>query len=112
MIRRPPRSTLFPYTTLFRSLSEKFGELRPDDSIEDVVRAPRWRGDDEPDRLARERALRQRKAEGAQRRKQQAAGGAHATAATFNRGLRRKGTDAGMRARSTARARRALSPPR
>src|SRR5258706_3948300 len=29
MIRRPPRSTLFPYTTLFRSLDarEKFGEL-------------------------------------------------------------------------------------
>src|SRR3712207_8127876 len=26
MIRRPPRSTLFPYTTLFRSLSEN--ELR------------------------------------------------------------------------------------
>src|SRR2546429_6514020 len=23
MIRRPPRSTLFPYTTLFRSLAEK-----------------------------------------------------------------------------------------
>src|SRR5256885_9718316 len=23
MIRRPPRSTLFPYTTLFRSLSDK-----------------------------------------------------------------------------------------
>src|SRR2546428_5870579 len=23
MIRRPPRSTLFPYTTLFRSLNEK-----------------------------------------------------------------------------------------
>src|SRR2546426_6948806 len=23
MIRRPPRSTLFPYTTLFRSLSER-----------------------------------------------------------------------------------------
>src|SRR5439155_14234182 len=23
MIRRPPRSTLFPYTTLFRSLTEK-----------------------------------------------------------------------------------------
>src|SRR5258708_15217542 len=23
MIRRPPRSTLFPYTTLFRSLSQK-----------------------------------------------------------------------------------------
>src|SRR3712207_9373163 len=30
MIRRPPRSTLFPYTTLFRSLSQvakKFGSL-------------------------------------------------------------------------------------
>src|SRR5256885_1687325 len=25
MIRRPPRSTLFPYTTLFRSLAERFG---------------------------------------------------------------------------------------
>src|SRR5260370_10586736 len=24
MIRRPPRSTLFPYTTLFRSLSKSF----------------------------------------------------------------------------------------
>src|SRR2546428_8943869 len=26
MIRRPPRSTLFPYTTLFRSVSRKHGE--------------------------------------------------------------------------------------
>src|ERR1044071_7840318 len=25
MIRRPPRSTLFPYTTLFRSVEERFG---------------------------------------------------------------------------------------
>src|SRR2546426_4001148 len=25
MIRRPPRSTLFPYTTLFRSLQERVG---------------------------------------------------------------------------------------
>src|SRR2546426_12765591 len=25
MIRRPPRSTLFPYTTLFRSLSQEAG---------------------------------------------------------------------------------------
>src|SRR2546422_3856295 len=25
MIRRPPRSTLFPYTTLFRSLSDRIG---------------------------------------------------------------------------------------
>src|SRR5258707_11461346 len=26
MIRRPPRSTLFPYTTLFRSLLDAFGD--------------------------------------------------------------------------------------
>src|SRR2546427_9507118 len=26
MIRRPPRSTLFPYTTLFRSLSKGMGQ--------------------------------------------------------------------------------------
>src|SRR5256886_4311696 len=33
MIRRPPRSTLFPYTTLFRSLEvfEACWQLRPDD---------------------------------------------------------------------------------
>src|SRR2546427_3112786 len=29
MIRRPPRSTLFPYTTLFRSLSRPPGRARP-----------------------------------------------------------------------------------
>src|SRR3712207_9112862 len=35
MIRRPPRSTLFPYTTLFRSLSEGAddGNLRIDLSL-------------------------------------------------------------------------------
>src|SRR5690348_17380299 len=40
MIRRPPRSTLFPYTTLFRSLSTKA-------NIRSAVRlpaAPRARG--------------------------------------------------------------------
>src|SRR2546430_9261897 len=36
MIRRPPRSTLFPYTTLFRSVVELL-QLQPVD------------GDDEPD---------------------------------------------------------------
>src|SRR3712207_9551146 len=30
MIRRPPRSTLFPYTTLFRSLAFTFGDLATD----------------------------------------------------------------------------------
>src|SRR5258707_11590995 len=29
MIRRPPRSTLFPYTTLFRSASEALRSSRP-----------------------------------------------------------------------------------
>src|SRR2546430_4217590 len=28
MIRRPPRSTLFPYTTLFRSIEETFSKLK------------------------------------------------------------------------------------
>src|SRR5260370_12396100 len=28
MIRRPPRSTLFPYTTLFRSLEERNQQLK------------------------------------------------------------------------------------
>src|SRR3712207_7766995 len=32
MIRRPPRSTLFPYTTLFRSLQASDAEQRPDRS--------------------------------------------------------------------------------
>src|SRR5687767_15176528 len=27
MIRRPPRSTLFPYTTLFRSISSRFSRV-------------------------------------------------------------------------------------
>src|SRR5438552_6517744 len=29
MIRRPPRSTLFPYTTLFRSLCARIGTMNP-----------------------------------------------------------------------------------
>src|ERR1039458_9313277 len=29
MIRRPPRSTLFPYTTLFRSRSSQLANVRP-----------------------------------------------------------------------------------
>src|SRR5258708_11646842 len=36
MIRRPPRSTLFPYTTLFRSLpalDENVGNVPPDDTV-------------------------------------------------------------------------------
>src|SRR2546425_7397967 len=30
MIRRPPRSTLFPYTTLFRSIDKRFIPLEQD----------------------------------------------------------------------------------
>src|SRR2546430_8494541 len=40
MIRRPPRSTLFPYTTLFRSVRE--GARRPrDHQVEGDLRQPR-----------------------------------------------------------------------
>src|SRR2546427_1173064 len=33
MIRRPPRSTLFPYTTLFRSLLESWWSWDPPNSV-------------------------------------------------------------------------------
>src|SRR2546422_7781903 len=33
MIRRPPRSTLFPYTTLFRSRREVVGETLDDERV-------------------------------------------------------------------------------
>src|SRR3712207_7945478 len=58
MIRRPPRSTLFPYTTLFRSdvhvtqlqLDElyavlrevKAGALSDDEAIQRLERSPSW----------------------------------------------------------------------
>src|SRR2546428_7692618 len=35
MIRRPPRSTLFPYTTLFRSNLDRVLGLKPDILIDD-----------------------------------------------------------------------------
>src|SRR5947209_9497809 len=40
MTRRPPRSTLFPYTTLFRSLDESFGKqqiLKTQEKIRDFT---------------------------------------------------------------------------
>src|SRR5690242_21088110 len=55
MIRRPPRSTLFPYTTLFRSL----GELRHDageDPQSDMIGAGEPRGGLQP--AAHQRAQR------------------------------------------------------
>src|SRR5947207_11311694 len=33
MIRRPPRSTLFPYTTLFRSLEKEKQKMKPKPNI-------------------------------------------------------------------------------
>src|SRR2546430_10318733 len=42
MIRRPPRSTLFPYTTLFRSRGVRDGDLQEEDRVVqwDVIAAP------------------------------------------------------------------------
>src|SRR2546430_9001436 len=37
MIRRPPRSTLFPYTTLFRSLAQRFSFDVRHDVIQQVA---------------------------------------------------------------------------
>src|SRR5256885_985278 len=47
MIRRPPRSTLFPYTTLFRSDDRPHHD---DDALAGNVIDRRWRG---PNRYAR-----------------------------------------------------------
>src|SRR2546427_7263347 len=49
MIRRPPRSTLFPYTTLFRSrhASERGAALRPDVFPADFGRRPTLRRSEE-----------------------------------------------------------------
>src|SRR5256885_4610535 len=40
MIRRPPRSTLFPYTTLFRSCSQDLGKIDPAALEQDIAKAP------------------------------------------------------------------------
>src|SRR5256886_8496368 len=57
MIRRPPRSTLFPYTTLFRSRLECLGRHRR----ERVVVA--WRFDDELGGAARREPVEHRSEE-------------------------------------------------
>src|SRR5258708_11238233 len=44
MIRRPPRSTLFPYTPLFRSTSMTLGELFPGDAAARKVPDPVYLG--------------------------------------------------------------------
>src|SRR3989442_8317824 len=40
MIRRPPRSTLFPYTTLFRS--GEFDQMREGDILVARITTPAW----------------------------------------------------------------------
>src|SRR2546427_12335809 len=45
MIRRPPRSTLFPYTTLFRSQRGAGHRYRRKDQYHDGKRFPRRSGD-------------------------------------------------------------------
>src|SRR3989441_9025445 len=52
MIRRPPRSTLFPYTTLFRSDGAAFGRQVRALRVQGVGRPPRRR------HLGRQRAQR------------------------------------------------------
>src|SRR2546425_8951670 len=52
MIRRPPRSTLFPYTTLFRSAHHRHGGQRPRGPAETgapLVRYPSARSQDARD---------------------------------------------------------------
>src|SRR3712207_9227427 len=39
MIRRPPRSTLFPYTTLFRSQDRTIDEIGREEIVDAVARA-------------------------------------------------------------------------
>src|SRR3712207_7244368 len=58
MIRRPPRSTLFPYTTLFRSEGARLPPARPADRAQGV------RAEGPPGRGAREVGGRHRRGRG------------------------------------------------
>src|SRR5687768_17651476 len=49
MVGRPPRSTLFPYTTLFRS-AEETAHLLADDARDGVEQAADREGDEDLDR--------------------------------------------------------------
>src|SRR3712207_9435715 len=63
MIRRPPRSTLFPYTTLFRSMvlrsktpelvrQEFWGLLLAHFAVRGLMHEAALRADEDPDRLS------------------------------------------------------------
>src|SRR5262245_66477541 len=52
MIRRPPRSTLFPYTTLFRSLDgRRGGDARPGRAARRAPAGPRTRSEEHTSEL-------------------------------------------------------------
>src|SRR3712207_7877557 len=57
MIRRPPRSTLFPCTTLFRSEKKADSILRAGDVSLDPTRHVVWRGEERVELSAKEFAL-------------------------------------------------------
>ena len=44
MIRRPPRSTLFPYTTLFRSIEDTDVERSSEQAIDQIIAGLQWLG--------------------------------------------------------------------
>src|SRR3712207_7331218 len=52
MIRRPPRSTLFPYTTLFRSTVDQARHVLDRAEVLLARRAPPARGAPRPDRVS------------------------------------------------------------
>src|SRR3712207_8241543 len=65
MIRRPPRSTLFPYTTLFRSQPGRDGPQRERDAARGLRHTPAHRrGDDLTDAHGRQDLTRLRRARG------------------------------------------------
>src|SRR6202012_6309557 len=51
MIRRPPRSTLFPYTTLFRSVHGVGEDLAPGGLLQEPVDPPVWRSEEHTSEL-------------------------------------------------------------
>src|SRR2546428_2092868 len=71
MIRRPPRSTLFPYTTLFRSAHGPRRGLRRDRPGLDAAQARGAREDRSPGRRQARAPLPRRRADGDPRRSEE-----------------------------------------
>src|SRR5262245_63957406 len=60
MIRLPPRSTLFPYTTLFRSPGARREDRRADLGASRAAVRAHWRGDDAQHRALSGQGVRRR----------------------------------------------------